>query len=158
MNQISPSEWATYKETLESFSESVALQNVTWHHKQAWVQRFGEWDTPPAPLDPEFETRTLQALIEYNSFRKWPTDTAKDTGLLDNQFCNLFLNRANIVKQGYATPDGNLDFDPGLDRFWVSGYEYKPMGDTPVAQADYDPLYYIVILERVNLKTGKSVR
>ena len=144
--------WDKYINVVNNYSDSVALQDVTWEHMISNVDRWQEGEAK------QFETREMETLVAYNTFRTWPVDIRTDTGIIDKEYCHLYLNINYLTENGWLTPGGAFDFNPDYDRFILHGQIYKPAGDTGTAQANISPVFYILILEREESETGNKTR
>jgi len=144
--------WTKYRNAVNSYSDTVANEAVIWKRVTSNVDR---WQEGMAKI---YEDTSISCLVAYNTFRTWPVDSRTDTGIIDKEYCHLYLNKAYLEAQGWLTPNGQLDFNPDFDRFILDGLTYKPAGDTGTAQANTNPLFIIVILEREETSTGDKVR
>lgn len=148
---MTPSLWAKYERAVNAYSDTVSLQTVLWKRMVARIDRWQEGIK-------QFEDITFKTLVAYNTFRTWPVDSRTDTGIIDKEYMHLYLNKAQMEREGHLTPEGQLNFNPGYDRFWINGLEYEPAGDTGTGQAEDNPLYIILILEREVTPTGVDSR
>jgi len=144
--------WAKYINAINPYSDSVSEQPITWNHMVSNVDRWQEGMTK------EYEVRNMVSLVAYNTFRTWPVDIRTDTGIIDKEYCHLYLNMQYLRDNGWLTPNEAFDFNPDYDRFIINGQEYKPAGDTGTAQANIAPVFYILILEREESDTGNKAR
>lgn len=149
---MTPELWAKYVKTVNSYSDSVSNQKVTWKHMVSNVDRWMEG------MNKQFEERVMDVLVAYNTFRTWPVDIRTDTGIIDKEYCHLYLNMEYLRIQGWLTPHGVFAFNPDYDRFVINGEVYKPAGDTGTAQANIAPVFQILILEREEAVTGHKAR
>jgi len=144
--------WDKYKKAINAFSNTVSNEDIQWHRLISNVDRFGEGESEQTEIIP------LKSLVAYNTFRTWPVDSRTPSGTIDKEYCHLYLNLAYLQENNWLTVNKQFDFNPGLDRFWLNGLEYKPAGDTGTSQANVDPLFQILILEREEYATGKDTR
>lgn len=150
--KMTPAVWAKYKTAIDAYSQTVSSEDITWHRLSANVDRWMEG------MEENFEIVNFVSLVAYNTFRTWPVDSRTETGIIDKEYCHLYLNLTYLEENGWLTADKQFDFNPGFDRFWINGLEYKPAGDTGAAQANINPLFQILILEREEFKTGDKQR
>lgn len=144
--------WSKYIKAVNAYSHSVSNETVIWDRVVVNTDRFGEGEAEQVTQIP------LQTLVAYNSFRTWPVDDRTFTGDVDKEYCHLYLNLEYLEKEGFLTSSHQFSFNPGLDRFWINGIKYKPAGDTGTAQANINPLFQILILERDEYDTGNNPR
>lgn len=137
------SDWARFEAVVNNFSAGTANQIITWLHYGRVLDRYYE----EPPLD-AVETRSIPALVAYNAFKVWPMTDHRVTGDIDQQYAHLYLLKTRMQDLGYLTPNGNLNFNPSLDRFIINGDKFKPAGDTQVSQTSDHPIFIIIILER----------
>ena len=149
---MTPEIWNTYIKVINAFSDSVSEQEILWKHMSSNIDRWQEG------MAKKFEDRNMLSLVQANTFRTWPVDTRTDAGIIDKEYLHLFINLQYLRDKGWLTSGGSLDFNPDYDRFWINGQEYKPAGDTPISQAGDQLIFYILILEREETKTGNKVR
>jgi len=145
-------QWDAYRSAVNNYHLSVGKQKIIWRKMIANVDRFGEGFTE------KYEEIELEVLMGYNDMRTWPTDRIDQPGIRDKENLWLYLNRKHLGDQGFLNDRGYLDFNPGRDRFLVQGIEYKPGGDVASAQAEANPLYILLILEREETETGNPLR
>jgi hypothetical protein len=147
-----PSDWKRYEQVLKTFFSEVGNHPIVWHKAVKTISRFREGDNMG------FEDIPMRALVGYNAFRLWPTDRLDESGISDKNYCNIYLNRGYLADQGWLTPDGNFRFDPGLDRFTITGIKWKPAGDTPLAQSESLPQFFMIILVKDHYPTHERIR
>ncbi len=144
--------WDAYINVINAYSDSVSEQEITWHHMISNIDRWQEG------MEKEFENRSMTTLVAYNTFRTWPVDIRTDTGIIDKEYCHLYLNMKYLRDNNWLTPNGVFAFNPDFDRFTINGQIYKPAGDTGTAQANIAPVFQILILEREEAVTGVKAR
>jgi len=144
--------WDAYIKVINAFSDSVSEQPIVWRHVLANVDRWQEG------MARQYEERDMITLVAYNTFRTWPVDIRTDTGIIDKEYCHLYLNLQYLKDNGWLTTHNVFDFNPDYDRFIVNGQVYKPAGDTGTAQANIAPVFHILILEREEIDTGAKAR
>ncbi len=152
MNQISTSQWEKFTKVVNTFSDSVSNYPVIWRKNNGEIDRHREQSNLT------FETINLTTLVDFNAFRNWPQDVRSETGSIDKEYCALYLNKAYLLKNEWLSDKGNLNFDPGMDRFIINGVTYKPSGDTLISQTYADALFYLLILERESYITAEEPR
>lgn len=140
---ISNAQWNNYINVINNFSDNVNKEVVIWEKLSYNFSRYGEDD-----YEKNYEQIELECLISYNIFRTWPITKNTKSGDLDEENIVMILNASYLDNLGYLNNDGYLDFDPGNDKFYHMGKEYRAYGDTPVSQAKDNPLLIYVILKR----------
>jgi hypothetical protein len=149
---VSPAQWQVYKNIINKAHDSFNQDTVTWRRISAGLQRYGEDNVANETyIDVE-----LKCLIDYNGFRTWPVTIEKATGAVDMESMCMGLNINYLRNEGLLDPQGNFQFDPGKDKFFHMGQEYRAAGETPVAQAGDEPLIIYVILSREKTPTGQN--
>lgn len=149
---MSPATWDKYIKVIDNFSDSVSNQKIIWKHMVSNVDRWQEG------MVKEFIDIEMVVLVAYNTFRTWPVDIRTDTGIIDKEYCHLYLNMKYLRANGWLTKGDVFKFNPDYDRFIINGELYKPAGDTGTAQANVAPVFQILILEREETKTGAPAR
>ena len=149
---ISPALWAKFKSVHLDFFKAIAGRPVIWRRLNMNYDRWGEGNKK------KFEEIQLMGILGYNDFKTWPINRNTDTGALDKSSMYILFNRQDLKQKGFINKNGNFDFDPINDRFIVDGMEHRPDGDTNIALAYDDPVYYMVILSREVIKTGNEPR
>lgn len=96
----------------------------------------------------------LNVLLNYNYFRTWPITYTTESGELDRQSVQVLINKTYLNTLGYITPDGNFDFNPDKDTFFIDGKPHRVMGDSAAAQASDTDLLVTFIVKREELATG----
>ena len=152
MAYINPAQWQVYKNIINSAHKTFNQDILTWRRLTTGLQVFGEDD----PQNNTYEDIQLEVLITYNIFRTWPITQNTPDGLLDRENIVMMLNKKYLSDLGYLNADGYFQFDPGKDKFFHHGQEYRAMGETPVSQAGDDPLHFYIILIRQKTETGNS--
>jgi len=149
MDRIGALNWAAYEGIINDAHDTFNKQIVIWKRSLGGLDRNGEDNKTE-----RFQNIPLYCLIDYNAFRKWPTDQSSETGDLDRQTELMFLNRKYLLDNGWINSDGNFDYDPAADRFIHKGKTYKASGDTDVSQDQTKPLLFQIILRREETPTG----
>lgn len=149
---ISPQLWSKFKSIHRTFFEGIAARPITWFRLKSNHDRWGEGESP------QYEEIELKAVLGYNYFRTWPTNQFTETGALDKESMYVYINRQYLKELGYINKNGNFDMDPVHDKFLIDGIMYYPDGDSNIALAYDDPMYYMIILSREVVKTGKKAR
>lgn len=152
MSLIDSSIWHKYRQLINNASASFNNEDIIWHRLTIRLDRDGE-DSGNSPNS--YQEITLKSLIQYNVFRTWPIDRSTDTGLINNQSIMIIFNKDYLNELGYINQNNNFDLNPDADFFTLHGVDYKPMGDTPAAQADNDPLLIFIICERMRVASGE---
>jgi len=149
---VHPTQWQAYRDIVNRYHLSVGKQKIIWKRIIADIDRYGEGFTAKT------EDIELEVLMGYNDGRTWPVDRIDTPGVRDKENLWLYLNRKHLEDQGFLNANGYLDFNPGRDRFYVQGIEYKPSGDISSAMAEDNPLYIMLVLEREETPTGNDSR
>jgi len=149
---VHPTQWEAYRKAQNNFYKSAGKQVIVWRKVVANIDRFGEG------ISKKTEDIPLEVLMGYNDNRTWPVDRVSSTGVIDKENLWLYLNREYLSTKGFLNVRGYFDFNPGLDRFYVQGVEYKPSGDIASAQAEDNPLFILLVLEREEGTTGEPLR
>lgn len=150
MTYIPQNIWDNFKAIIKQFSSEVNKKQLTW---MRYTERL---DLRNEDFDPKsYTTIVLPALINYNYMRTWPITFKSDTGALDRQSCQIYLNKEQLRDSGYLNSDNNLDYEPGKDIFILDGLEHKAFGDTSVSQIQSDDLFFTFILKREEQSTTR---
>jgi len=149
---LTPAQWQTYKDTINSVHDSFNQEVVTWRTLNFGLQRYGEDDKDNVNTT----DIGLRCLIAYNIFRTFPMSKETIAGQLDAESMTMILNKKYLSDAGYLSSDGNFQFDPAMDKFFFQGQEYRGSGETPVAQAGDEPLLIYIILKREETQTGAT--
>lgn len=135
--------WDYYKKIVNDFIDTdVGKQSIIWRRHINQPLIYGE-DSGDV-----YDDIPLNVLIQYNSFRTWPTNQATTSGELDNQNMAILVSARLLGDLGYLNSDGYWDFNQSEDRFIIKGITYKSSGDTQVSQAKDEALLFMVILKR----------
>lgn len=147
---MKPEDWELYVNTLNAWHSDVFQQPII--HKKFIIYRntYGE-DT-----DPVFEDNVIKGLVQYNYFRAWAVTQATTTGEIDKETCLVYFNKKYLEETGNLTSEGNLDFDPAMDRFILDGLVYKSSGESTAAQAYDKSVFYFIILKREETNSGQK--
>ena len=140
--------WKRYKNVIDWFATQANQVNVIWHRFIPYLDRYGE------NLDEKFEDVELPVLVKYNYFRDWPIAKNTETGQIDSESCELYLNKQQLANLGYLNSHGYFNFNPEMDRFTLNGIKYRAQGDTEAAQGGPHELFQLVILQRVPEDSG----
>lgn len=144
--------WAKYKSIINGVHDDFNQDTIVLMRRKAGLTQFNE--DPYSSAD--FDTISLKCLIGYNVFRTWPMVDETDTGALDKESITVYLNNKYLNDNGHLTIDGNLYFDPGTDYFIFNGQRYRSSGETPVSQANDEPLFTMLILKRLTTSTSEN--
>ena len=135
--------WNRYKKIISGFLDNDSgRQHIIWAHKMDQLRPFGE-DSQPG-----YHLRTIEALCLYNAFRNWPINRETTTGELDDENLSIIISKNYLESRGYLDKHGYIDFNWSEDRFIINGIQYKPSGDTQVAQAKDEAVAFLIILKR----------
>lgn len=146
---ISDSNWAAFRQAINSASQTFNKQVITWHKHNKKLSYDGNENNPIGYTDV-----TLLGLIQYNVYKLWPNGKESESGEVDKTSMALILNKDYLAELGYTNSNGYFSYSPEFDYFTVEGIDYYPSGETPAAQSETDPLLVYVILKRTPLKTG----
>ena len=150
MHFMKPEDWKRYQDTMNLWQKDAFQQEIIWKRFILFRNKHGE-DT-----DPVFEDIVIKGLLQYNYFRAWAVTQATTTGEIDKETCLLYLNKEYLRENELLTPEGNLNFDPAMDRFIVEGIEHKSAGESTAAQAYDKTLFYFIILKREETNSGNN--
>jgi len=149
---LTPLQWQSYRNVINQAAEGFNNDVLIWRRQTRSFQRNGEDDaTVPAHID-----INLDCLIAYNVFRTWPMSDETISGMLDKENIVAILNKDYLRGLGYLNSTGFFDMDPGQDKFFHRGMEYRSAGETEVAQAGDDPLMFYIVLAREESATGSK--
>lgn len=140
--------WKRYKKVIDWFATQANQVTIIWHRFVPYLDRFGE-NTGARFIDVE-----LPVLVKYNHFRDWPIAKNTETGQVDEESCELYLNKQQLKDLGYLNSNGYFNFNPEMDRFTLNGIKYRAQGDTEAAQGGPEELLQLVILQRVPEESG----
>lgn len=142
MSFISDADWADFYSIINASAEDFFQKTITW---RSWIiDRNGDAEGEKVEL-PQI---SLKCLINYNYMRTWPITNRTESGGNDRQSVQVYFNKNELALAGYLTPDGNLNYNPGTDKFIIDGIQYEPSGDTSAAQAKDIDLFFTLILQR----------
>lgn len=130
---------ASFLASQRSAHDEYMTKTITWK-KRAGKKR-SEWgeDTPET-----YEDRELKVLENYNYMRTWPITQHTESGSLDKQSIQLFISKFHLEDAGWLNSQGNMDYDPGYDRFIIDGVPYIAAGDTLSSQFFEDDLLFLI--------------
>lgn len=141
-------DWAAYKALMDEAHHTFNQKEITWLRQVTKTQRYGEEVmTPQVPI-------TLHVLVNSNYMRTWPSNTVSESGEIDEESCQLFINKQYLSDSGLLNSAGYFGYNPDHDRFIIDGLMWKPFGDISSAQMSTDDLFILVILKRVKTPTG----
>lgn len=146
---ISQPEWAEYKSLMLDAHDTFNQKTITWLRRQVQIQRFGE-----DPQDNGFVPIQLKVLLNYNYRRTWPISLTTETGELDKQSVQVYVNKQYLETLGFINDAGAFNYNPDVDRFIIDGLVWKPVGDTSAAQANSQDILISFILKREETITG----
>lgn len=150
MGWLTQAQWDRYTEVLDGFHDDAFQQDITLRRYVTINDQHGE-DTNLRERD-----TILKGLVQYNYFRSWPMNKISDSGEVDKESILLFLNVTYLNSINMATANGQLKFEPALDRFFIDGLQYKSSGDSQAAQAQGKTLFVYIILKREETNTGSE--
>ena len=141
-----------YKDCLNEFNlDDSNNQDITWQRLTTNLSRYGEDDNVIRT------NQLIQALVQYNYFKSWPTNKTSVSGEVDKESLLIWLNIKYLSDNGWITPNGQFIFRPGEDRFVIRGEVYKALGDSQAAQAFDEPLLIFIVLKREETETADLV-
>lgn len=144
MGFIPNSKWDEYRGILNTSFSDFGEKVITLFKANQPIDPIHE-DKLPELITPGIE---LKALLNYNYMRTWPITVARESGELDRQSIQVYINKEYLKSINLLTPHGNLDYRPDLDRFFIDGLFYKASGDTAVSQAKDKDIFFTVIIRR----------
>lgn len=136
--------WAKYKKTISSFHDEVGQDEIIWQRHLKTIPRHGE-DKPRIA-----EPIVLKGLYQYNGFRVWPLTMYTSSGEEDKQSEVIIFSMSYLRSLNLLDDAGKFIYDQAQDRFIHKGILYESGGDTFLAQAQDEPLLYLLILKRIN--------
>ena len=150
MAHLTQADWDAHAAAINEFAEDAFQQLITWRTNITNLSEHGEDDVN--------RTRdiTLKGLVLYNYFRSWPTNKPDVAGEIDNESVLIYFNSKYLADEGYINSDGQFDFQPVTDRFWVNGLQYKASGESQAAQSNDQPLLHFVIMKREELNSHEN--
>ena len=150
MKFMSQENWDMHNNAINDWHEDAFQEDIIWLKNYINRDYHGEDDNH------KFDTITLKGLVTYNFFRSWPIDMATDTGEIDKQSCMVMFNLKWLGDNGHLNADGQLDLNPGDDKFILNGVTHVPSGDSHISQAYDNPLLFFLILKREEISTGQT--
>jgi hypothetical protein len=147
---LTQSDWNAYKAAIDLAGDMFNKDIITWQSLNMGIDYNGE-----DGLDNTYTNTDLECLISYNYFRVWPVVSETVGGQFDKNSIVCLLNKHYMDGLGLTNADGQFDFKPGEDKFILRGLEYRCGGYSHVAQANDEPLLFMVILKRQEIPTGK---
>jgi len=149
---LSAADWADYTNMVNDAGDTFNKEVITWRRLSMGLDDNGE-EAVASYTDIE-----LEVLIAYNYFRTWPISAETTGGEIDKESMVVFINMQYLRDLGYLTAKDYFDFDPGKDRFLVSGDTWQSAGDTHAAQASTNPVLFQIIMRREkDQATGKPI-
>lgn len=142
--RISPSLWAKYKGIINEFHNDAFQDDITWVRNLGTVPRHGE--DRPMNEDPI----ALKGLFQYNGFRVWPLTQFTPSGEEDKQSEVILFNIQYLKSLNLLDTENRLPYDQAKDIFIHRGIKYESGGDTLLAQAEGEPLLFLIILKKIN--------
>ncbi len=140
--------WARFKNLIRDANDTFGQDTITWRRSTGGLDRYSEDNAAEG-----FDDIDILGLFNYNYFRTWPMTQTTETGELDRQSCVLILN-VRYLEENEWDINSRLNYNPAADRFIFKGITYKAMGDTELAQAQDEPLLFMVILKREEKPTA----
>lgn len=150
MTAISSADWSTFRQHINAASASMFNQLVIWKH----LTKKLDIDGDDRAGQESYTDTNLYGILSYNAWNVLPVSRLNVDGVIDRNGAVLIFNKDYLRGLGLINAAGNFHFDSVKDRFSINGIIFKPMGDTPVAQAYDDPLFQYIILSRDEVKTG----
>lgn len=147
MSYINLPVWDSYREILDEFLiEDVCKDDLLWKRYKGSIPTFGE-DSDPTNNPPDI---ILKCLFQYNDYRTWPITQYTQTGPLDKQSEVAWLSKTQLKANNLLDEHDRLIFNRDQDIFIHRGLEYECSGDTDAAQANVNPILFMLILKRKN--------
>lgn len=125
-----------------------ALQTILLKQKTRRISRRGSDNST------RFKYVELKGIIAYNFFRTWPSVKNDVQGDYDNQNMVVMFHKDYLTENNLVNDKGNLDYNPGEDKFIINGVNYKDAGFTDVSQVGVDPMFEHLILTPDKVETG----
>lgn len=144
MRRISPSLWGKYKGIINEFHNDAFQDEITWIKNLGEIPRHGE--DRSLNNDPII----LKGLFQYNGFRVWPLTQYTPSGEEDKQSEVIIFNLEYLRSLNLLDEHGMFTYNPAKDIFIHKGVRYESGGETPLAQAEGEPLLFLIILKRIN--------
>lgn len=150
MATVTPTQWQRYKDTINGIAGSFNKQVIIWKPLLGEIPRYGEDGSS------SYGTISLECLVDYNAFRKWPINQGTDAGVIDKESIAVLFNINYLIGLGYTDANKNFTFKPDLDYFILDGQRYRASGDIKVAQASDEAILLQIILKRDTIITSES--
>jgi hypothetical protein len=147
---LTPAQWSAYKAAIDLGSGIFNKDIITWRSLTMGLDYNGE-----DGLKNSYTNHNLECLISYNYFRVWPIISETMGGQFDKNSIVCLLNKHYMDGLGFTNIEGQFSFKPGEDIFVLRGEEYRCGGYSHIAQANDEPLMFMLILKRQEILTGK---
>jgi hypothetical protein len=156
MKRISAEVWAHFNQTQLDGFETFGNETITYRKLKYNMDDFDE--DPESTGDSSYSTYSFPCLINYNYYRVWGVNTNKQVGEKQGQSMAVILNKQSLITS-FPTifdADGNLIYDSATDFFIHNGTRYTSQGDSFLSQAETNPLWIMLILQRDKRYTGEK--
>lgn len=152
MDLIGQANWDAFKTLIGvQASDTFFQKEITWVRYLGGLDRFNEDNK-----DATYQNITLKSLVEYDNFKKWPSNMTTETGELDRKNTVIWFTIEYLRTNNYLNANGNFDFDESNDRFKVDGITYKATPSTQGGQAYDKSLLFQIVLQREETPTGSK--
>lgn len=148
MSHMSKGDWDSHVNAINEWQEDSFQEPVIFRRNIVKISQNGEDNNV------RYKDIEILGLVQYNYFRSWPVSQPTDTGEIDKESCMLYLNVEYLRRNGLTNEFNQFLFDPAEDRFIISGVNYKPAGESQVAQAHDKTILFYIILKREEIPTG----
>lgn len=143
---LDASQWADIRQIVNDFGDDVNKDILIWEKWKGSIPIHGsDQDVPQFELPLQ-----LNCLAQYNVFRTWPITSFVESGSQDKQSILILLNISYLASLNLLDADSKFAYNPQNDRFIFRGQLYYDAGNTGASATDIDPLFYILILKRVD--------
>lgn len=145
---VSPEQWEGYKQLMRQAHDTFNKKIILWVTSVSVMDPWGEEhaDNPIVQVP-------LEVLILYNYARAWPLTRLTVTGAIDIQSCQILINKRYLAENGWLNAAGRFIYNQAGDTFILDGLVYSAQGDTDVAQAYDEDMFFSIILQRTETKT-----
>lgn len=152
MSKILPNSfWKQYRSILKDFFESFGQDTIVWLRNEKIIPIYFE------DMTTKTSEVSLNVLVGYNDFRKWPVTKRSDEGNYSGQNLIILIHLDYLDDLGYLDSNKNFIVDEHRDKFLIRGRRYSIEGITQVSQAGDTPTHIQIILQVDETKTGESV-
>lgn len=141
---VNPTDWARYSSIINKFHDSANQDTLEWYSQPSTRKKHGE-----EPSGELVKKTDLKVLFYYNYFRTWPITEYNIQGEVDKESCVALINIQWMRTQSLCDLRGRLIFDAPNDIFIHRGDKYEVSGNSFLSQAGNQPLFFMLILKRL---------